>query len=41
MKIEQIEKDFEYQSDEESIYGSFEHDPKSIPFQIKKKFSLN
>jgi hypothetical protein len=40
-EIEKIEKDFEYNTDEESIYKSFEHDPKGLPHAVTKKFTLN
>lgn len=39
--IEEMEKDFEYMSDEESIFNSFQHDLKKMPHQIKKKFAIN
>ena len=40
-KIEAIEKSFEYNTEEESIYKSFEHEPKNLPHSVTKKFTLN
>lgn len=40
-QIEELEKGFEYKSDEESVFNSFQHDVKKMPHQIKKKFALN
>jgi hypothetical protein len=40
-KIENIEKSFEYNTEEESIYKSFEHEPKNLPHAVMKKFTLN
>lgn len=39
--IEEMEKDFEYKSDEESVFNSFQHDLKKMPHQIRKRFALN
>lgn len=38
-KLEDIEEAFEYKSDEESIFGSFQQDLKKMPPQVTKKFS--
>ena len=38
--IEEFEKDYEYQSEEESIYRSFVHEPKQMPLQVTKNFSM-
>jgi hypothetical protein len=40
-KIEDLERSFEYKTDEESIYKSFSHDPKDMPLAVTKKFTLN
>jgi hypothetical protein len=40
-KIEDLERSFEYKTDEESIYKSFTHDPKELPLSVTKKFALN
>jgi hypothetical protein len=40
-RIEEIERSFEYKSEEESIYKSFMHDPKMLPLAVTKKFTLN
>lgn len=40
-QIDEIERNFEYNSDEESVFNSFQHDVKKMPHQIKKKFALN
>lgn len=40
-KIEDIERSFEYKSEEESIYKSFMHDAKALPLAVTKKFTLN
>jgi hypothetical protein len=40
-KIEDLERSFEYKTDEESIYKSFSHDPKALPLAVTKKFALN
>lgn len=40
--IEVLEEDFEYKSDEQSIYRSFrDFDAKVIPIPVTKKFSIN
>ena len=39
--IDMLEQEYEYKSDEESIYKSFEHDPKGLPIPVTKKFPLN
>jgi hypothetical protein len=40
-EIEEFEKDYEYKSDEESIYGSFIHDVKLMPIPVTRTFSIN
>ena len=40
-KIESLEVDFEYKTDEESLFNSFENDVKRIPMEIIKRFTLN
>ena len=39
--LEDLEKEFEYCSDEESVYEGFEQDPKKLPPSITKKFAIN
>ena len=39
--VEEFEKDFEYRSDEESIYNSFAREVKTMPLRISKRFTLN
>ena len=39
--MEDIEKDFQYGTDEESIYEEFEHDSKGMPHPVNKSYSLN
>lgn len=38
--IEEFEKDYEYQSEEESIYRSFIHDSKQMPIPLTKTFTI-
>ena len=38
--IEEIEHDFDYKSDEESVYESFSHESKNMPPHISQKFSI-
>lgn len=38
--VEDIEKEFQYGSDEESIYESFQHDSKGMPHPVKKSYNL-
>jgi hypothetical protein len=40
-RIEELERSFEYKSEEESIYKSFMHDSKLLPLSVTKKFTMN
>jgi len=39
--FEEFEKDYEYQSEEESIYRSFIQDSKTMPIPVTKCFTIN
>ena len=39
--IDNIEKEFEYGDDEESIFQSFVSDPKAMPYPVKRRFMIN
>lgn len=38
--IEEIEQDFDYKTDEESVYHSYQHETKNMPPMITQKFSI-
>ena len=39
-QVEDLEKEFQYGTDEESIYEEFEHDSKGMPHPVKKSYNL-